>query len=229
MPDWLLDVAMGVLGAGGAAATNRANARMAREQMNFQREMADTAVQRRVKDLKEAGLNVGLAYEQQAASPGGASATLGDPIGQGISSAMAANRQRTELKELKANNKVQRDLMQAQNEAATGAANVAREEQLLRQQHFKFNAIIQPLLARQQSADTLLTEYALPGAKNEHDYEKFVGPAAKAIGSAKTLSDILGAALGGGRAGKAMSGITRAAKKLQLGMPRSTKYNSFEF
>lgn len=203
MPDWLLDVAMGVLGAGGAAATNRANARMAREQMNFQREMADTAVQRRVKDLKEAGLNVGLAYEQQAASPGGASATLGDPIGQGISSAMAAQRQRQELREQRLNNKSQRDLMLAQNEAATGAANVARQEELLKKQQFAFNAKQQPQLERQQAADTLLTEYLLPGAENEAKYQRFIGPVAKGVGTAKTLSEILGAVIGkSGRAGR---------------------------
>ena len=117
------------LGAGSAIAgyigqrkANVQNIKLAREQMAFQERMSSTAYQRSMADLRKAGLNPMLAFQQGgASSPGGAQATMRSETEAATSSAKAGGLMASELKSMSAS----RELMYNQSRLAANAS--ARE------------------------------------------------------------------------------------------------------
>ncbi len=77
----------GVFGAKGQSSANRANARQAQLNREFQERLSNTAVTRRMKDLKNAGINPILAGKFDASSPAGSMATMGSVGGAGVEGA----------------------------------------------------------------------------------------------------------------------------------------------
>ncbi len=96
-----------LLGAGaaylGQRSANKQNVKLVREQMAFQERMSGTAYQRAMKDMRLAGLNPMLAFQQGGAStPGGASTQVQSALGAGVSSAVSSSRIAAELRGINA-------------------------------------------------------------------------------------------------------------------------------
>ena len=105
----------GLFGYRGQKETNVASAEQAarqmahqtestQKQMDFQREMSNTAVQRRMADLKAAGINPIIAGTEGASSPGGASsAGAMAPVGNKMAAALQNATSAANIQQIKAN------------------------------------------------------------------------------------------------------------------------------
>ncbi len=115
-------LAAGVAGAAslfGQRQANVQNVSLAREQMAFQERMSSTAYQRSMSDMREAGLNPMLAFQQGgASSPGGAMARVDSVVEPAVSTALSSRRMHSELKNMAA----QRVLMDNQAQLAANAS-----------------------------------------------------------------------------------------------------------
>lgn len=147
---------------------NKDNKAMAREQMNFQRDMSNSQFQRARKDLEDAGLNPLLALPGGASTPSGASSTsqnVAGNVGKTATTALEAARLQREFESMdsiiKVNNS-QADLLQA------NTAKSAAETQRINQDIYGTNT----------SAKTVRSDL-WEGAKNMWNSFKYTSPKSK--------------------------------------------------
>lgn len=213
MPAWLLPAAIagaelvgnwwaGQQGATGQRQANEKNIALAREQMGFQREMAhsaesfsermsNTAYQRKVADLRAAGLNPALAYEGGgASSPAGVMAGGSQArVENTVASAYSAQQMRQSIAATAQAIQNQKRLTDAEVKTKDSTTRVNEKTALQIAQATDFAKINQPHQTRQLELQNLISQLGITGLENEQELEKKLR--ALPGGSSKTLINII--------------------------------------
>lgn len=192
----------------GSIWSSEKNRQAANDNRDWEENMANTSVQRRVADLRAAGLNPALAYNSSAGNPTGPVAMVGDmgeALSKGINNATTVKLAQQQFENLEAQHRLtdqqtqaaqtQADLngMQARIAAEQLDVLIGTRQERLDNAKAKLNAetAIQPALINQAQANAALSMYSVPGARNTANLENILGTVSPGLSTASQFMRLL--------------------------------------